>query len=55
MKKNRSIEYKLALSKYIEDLKKSNFKIKASKLRLELQFESLTDWSQVHKFEYIKK
>ena len=55
MKKNRSTEYKLALNKYIKNLKKSNFKITASKLRLELQFESLTDWAQVHKFEYIKK
>ena len=55
MEKKRSTEYKLAFNKYIKDLKGSNFKIKASKLRLELQFESLTDWSQVHNFEYIKK
>ena len=37
MKKNRSTEYKLALNEYIKNLKKSNFKITASKLRLELQ------------------
>ena len=55
MEKNKSPEYKLAFNKYIKNLKGSNFKIKASKLRLELQFESLNDWSQIHKLEYIKK
>ena len=47
--------YKIELEKYIKNIKKSKININASKLRLELQFESLSDWSQIHNFGYIKK
>ena len=47
--------YKKELEKYIKNIKKSKININASKLRLELQFESLSDWSQIHNFDYIKK
>ena len=47
--------YKKELEKYIKNIKKSKININASKLRLELQFESLSDWSQINNFEYIKK
>ena len=39
---------------YIKNVKESKIRIKASEVRLELQFESLKDWSQVHNFKYIK-
>ena len=47
--------YKIELEKYIQNIKRSKVDIKVSRDRLEFQFESLSDWSQVHKFEYIKK
>ena len=47
--------YKKELEKYIKNLKNSKININASKLRLELQFESLSDWSQIHNFGYIKR
>ena len=47
--------YKKELEKYIKNIKKSKININASKLRLELQFESLSDWSQINNFDYIKK
>ena len=47
--------YNIELEKYIQNIKRSNVDIMLSNDRLEFQFESLTDWAQVHKFEYIKK
>ena len=47
--------YKIELEKYIQNIKKSKVDVKVSRDRLEFQFESLSDWSHVHKFEYIKK
>ena len=47
--------YKIELEKYIQNIKRSKVDIKISRNRLEFQFESLSDWSQVHKLEYIKK
>ena len=47
--------YKIELEKYIQNIIRSKLDIKVSRDRLEFQFESLSDWSQVHKFEYIKR
>ena len=55
MKKKDKNIYKQELEQYIKNIQKSKINIKASKLRLELQFESLRDWSQIHNFNYIKK
>ncbi len=55
MKNNISNIYQDALNQYIKNTKKINVNLKASKLRLELQFESLADWSQINNFNYVKK
>ena len=54
MKKKDQNIYKEELKQYIKNVKESKIRIKASEVRLELQFESLKDWSQVHNFKYIK-
>jgi len=55
MKKKDMNIYKEQLEEYIKNIKNSKLNINASKLRLEIQFESLHDWSQIHNFSYIKK
>ena len=55
MKKKDTNIYKEQLEEYIKNIKNSQINIKASKLRLEIQFESLHDWSQINNFSYIKK
>ena len=53
--KKESDDYKKGFLLYIEIIKSLNLgKINNSNLRLEIQYESLTDWSQIHSFQFVK-
>ena len=55
MIKKESGDYKKGFLLYKEIIKSLNLdKTNNFDLRLEVQYESLTDWSQIHSFQFIK-
>ena len=54
IKKNPD-DYKTGFLLYLEIIKSLNLReTNSSNLRLEVQYESLIDWSQIHSFHFIK-